>query len=129
MASEILPTPIPTQDTASSPTDLSDLVLNYADLSGLPPTDWLTRLKLTRPRRDVRCLSEGTRIAKRVTDIVVSSIMLVCLAPVMLLTAIAVWLTSPGPIIFSQIRVGLNFRRPRPDRRKRNTLCGPDVPE
>ena len=99
--------------------DLSDLVLDYADLAGLPPTDWLTRLKLQRPRRDVRCLPEGARLTKRIVDIVISSIMLVCLLPVMLLVALAVKLTSPGPMIFSQLRVGLNYRKPRPDRRTR----------
>ncbi len=128
MATETLPPTSHDQNIATSG-DLSDLVLDYADLSGLPPTDWLTRLKLNRLRRDVRSLSEGTRIAKRLTDIVVSSIMLVCLAPVMLLVAIAVRLTSPGPMIFWQLRVGLNFRKPRPDRRKRNSLCGDHVPE
>src|SRR4051812_4716516 len=91
--------------------DLSDLVLDYADLAGLPPTDWLTKLKLERPRRDVRSLSEATRVVKRLTDIVVAGIMLVCLFPLMVLVAIAVRLTSPGPVIFSQLRVGLNYRK------------------
>ncbi|MCG6157123.1 sugar transferase [Rubinisphaera sp. ICM_H10] len=36
----------------------------------------------------------------------------------MLLTAIAVKLTSPGPAIFRQKRVGLNLRKNRPDRRQ-----------
>lgn len=117
MSADTLP---PTIEQPVAAGDLSDLVLNYADLTGLPPTDWLTRLKLRRPRRDVRCLSEGARLIKRITDIVVSSIMLVCLLPVMLLVAVAVKLTSPGPIIFSQLRVGLNYRKPRPDRRKRS---------
>jgi len=107
--------------TPVAPSDLSDLVLNYADLAGLPPTDWLTRLHLQRPRRDVRSLSEATRLAKRFTDIAISGTMLICLFPLMLLVAVAVKLTSPGPIIFSQLRVGLNYRKPRPDRRKRNS--------
>jgi lipopolysaccharide/colanic/teichoic acid biosynthesis glycosyltransferase len=51
--------------------------------------------------------------------------MLVCLAPVMLAVAIAVKLTSPGPVIFAQTRVGLNFRKPRRDRRTR----GGDIPD
>ncbi|MDB5336671.1 MAG: Undecaprenyl-phosphate galactose phosphotransferase [Planctomycetaceae bacterium] len=118
-------TTLPPARTTVAPSDLSDLVLDYADLAGLPPTDWLTRLKLERPRRDVRSLGEGTRLAKRLTDIVISSIMLVCLLPLMVLVAIAVKLTSPGPMIFSQLRVGLNYRKPRPDRRKRND----DLPE
>jgi len=98
--------------------ELSDLVQNYSNASDLPPTDWLTRLKLGRPRRDIRNLSEGARFLKRATDIVVSASMLLVLFPVMLMVALAVRLTSPGPIIFAQTRVGLNYRKKRPDRRK-----------
>lgn len=119
----------PSAPPAASHEDLSDLVLDYADLSGLPPTDWLTRLKLQRPRRDVRCLPETARLTKRLTDIVISSIMLICLAPIMLLVAIAVKLTSRGPMIFSQTRVGLNFRKPRRDRRTPPSVLPQDIAE
>ena len=47
---------------------------------------------------------------KRLMDIVGSAIGLVVLSPVYLVAAIAVKLTSPGPAIFSQIRVGRNGR-------------------
>jgi lipopolysaccharide/colanic/teichoic acid biosynthesis glycosyltransferase len=97
--------------------EFGDLFDQYVGDSDLPSTEWLTRLRLQRPRRNTRCLGEGTRFFKRVTDIVVASIMLVVLSPVMLLTAIAVWLTSPGPIIFQQTRVGLNLRSKKRDRR------------
>jgi exopolysaccharide biosynthesis polyprenyl glycosylphosphotransferase len=43
---------------------------------------------------------------KRVIDVVCSLILLVVLAPVMLLVAIAVRLTSPGPVLFAQVRYG-----------------------
>jgi exopolysaccharide biosynthesis polyprenyl glycosylphosphotransferase len=49
-------------------------------------------------------------VIKRVLDIVLSATMLVILAPAMLLTAIAIKLTSRGPILFVQKRVGLNKR-------------------
>jgi exopolysaccharide biosynthesis polyprenyl glycosylphosphotransferase len=45
---------------------------------------------------------------KRVVDISATSLMLVVLAPIMLLAAIAVKLDSPGSILYSQIRTGLN---------------------
>ena len=48
---------------------------------------------------------------KRVVDIAVSICALVISAPVMILVAILVKLTSPGPFIFSQIRCGLNGRK------------------
>lgn len=105
----------------SAPTSndsLTDLV-QYIRVADLPSTDWLLRVKLERPRQDIHSLSEWTRFNKRVLDIVVSSTMLVLLAPVMVLVALAVRVTSPGPVIFHQTRVGLNFRRKRrPDRRR-----------
>jgi len=48
--------------------------------------------------------------AKRVLDLVISSISLVVLSPLMLVTAILIKLTSPGPILFRQERLGLNKR-------------------
>ena len=48
------------------------------------------------------------RFVKRSFDIVVSFLMLVCLSPVFLVTAIAVKLDSKGPIIFKQKRLGLH---------------------
>ena len=49
-------------------------------------------------------------ILKRAIDILGSAIGMVVLSPVYLIIAIAVKLSSPGPIIFSQIRVGYNGR-------------------
>ena len=47
---------------------------------------------------------------KRLIDSAVSSIALIALSPLLLLVVIAVRLTSKGPAIFSQQRVGLNGR-------------------
>lgn len=46
------------------------------------------------------------RFMKRLFDIVSSLLLLVMLAPVMLLAMLAIWLNSPGPVIYSQPRVG-----------------------
>lgn len=46
--------------------------------------------------------------AKRTLDIVGSLVLIVCTSPVMLIAAIGVRLSSPGPIIFKQERVGRN---------------------
>src|SRR5690606_11916938 len=59
---------------------------------------------------------EGFRIAhdpiylhvKRLSDIICAAIGLVLAAPLFLILAIAVKLTSPGPVFFRQSRVGLN---------------------
>jgi lipopolysaccharide/colanic/teichoic acid biosynthesis glycosyltransferase len=48
---------------------------------------------------------------KRGLDIVVSAILLVLLAPLLLLVAILIKVTSPGPVLFIQNRVGYNKRR------------------
>jgi putative colanic acid biosynthesis UDP-glucose lipid carrier transferase len=44
---------------------------------------------------------------KRASDIVLASLILLLLAPLMLVVAIAVKLSSPGPVIFRQRRYGL----------------------
>lgn len=48
---------------------------------------------------------------KRLLDILVSAVLLVVLAPLMLLIALAIRLTSRGPVLFRQTRCGLNGRR------------------
>lgn len=106
--------------------EFADLYDQYVGDFDLPSTEWLTRLKLQRPRRNTRCLGESTRLLKRATDVIVSSVMLILLSPIMLLVAIAVRLTSRGPIIFRQTRVGLNLRNPRPDRRHTSDIEIPD---
>ncbi len=50
------------------------------------------------------------RFMKRLFDIISSSILLVLTAPVMILAVIAIWLDSPGPVIYRQARVGLGGR-------------------
>ncbi|QPC32924.1 TIGR03013 family PEP-CTERM/XrtA system glycosyltransferase [Caldimonas thermodepolymerans] len=50
------------------------------------------------------------RFAKRAFDIVTSATLLLLTSPIMLLTAIAIRLDSPGPIIYRQERVGLGGR-------------------
>lgn len=97
--------------------DLSDIFDQYAADDALPVPHWLTTLHLEQPRRNTRSLGEPTRLAKRLVDIAGASVLLILLSPVMLLVAIAVRLTSPGPIIFRQTRVGLNLREKKRDRR------------
>jgi putative colanic acid biosysnthesis UDP-glucose lipid carrier transferase len=47
-------------------------------------------------------------LSKRITDVVVASGLLVAIFPLLLAIAAAIKLTSPGPVIFSQRRYGLN---------------------
>ncbi|PWM77776.1 MAG: sugar transferase [Phascolarctobacterium sp.] len=60
------------------------------------PTQRVSRMRLTLEQR----------ILKRTLDIIVALAALIILLPVMLITAIIVKLDSPGPVIYSQVRVG-----------------------
>ncbi len=77
---------------------------------------------------------------KRALDLIFSSVLLVVLSPLLLVTAILIKLTSPGPVLFRQKRMGLNkrqfwiykFRTMVPDAEKRiaelekqNEVTGP----
>jgi len=64
-----------------------------------------------RRRRSIRLLAwkltiHGSYAFKRLIDIVGSGLGMVLLSPILIGIALAVKLSSPGPVIFSQIRVG-----------------------
>ena len=48
----------------------------------------------------------GYRVAKRTLDVIISATILLLLSPLLALTALIIKLTSPGPALFSQQRVG-----------------------
>ncbi len=81
-----------------------------ATLTGyIPQLVWLRGVplvQLTRPGIHGQQL-----VIKRVVDLVVSSVGLILLAPLLALVALAVKLSSPGPIIFRQRRVGAGGRQ------------------
>jgi undecaprenyl-phosphate glucose phosphotransferase len=52
-----------------------------------------------------------TGIVKRVVDVVVAGAALLLLSPVLAFIALAIRLTDGGPILYRQVRVGLNRRR------------------
>jgi len=56
-------------------------------------------------------LSEPQRVFKRLFDMLGSALLLLLLSPVMLLIAAAIRLDSPGPIFFTQERIGEHGRR------------------
>ncbi len=53
----------------------------------------------------------GPSRVKRILDVIVSAGMLALLSPLLLLLAALIKLDSPGPVLFRQVRVGLNRRR------------------
>lgn len=108
--------------------DLSDIVDGYAQ--ELPRSGWLTKLRLLRPRQNLTCLPLSTRFFKRIVDIVVATGLLIVTAPLMLATALLVKLTSPGPVIYAQTRVGLNLRKKaKQDRRQQDDIPPAEMDE
>jgi len=55
-------------------------------------------------------LAPSSRVLKRSFDIVVTTTLLIAVSPLLLLIALAVKLTSPGPVLFRQTRVGRHGR-------------------
>lgn len=70
------------------------------DLQGLPVVN-IRRVPLT---------DTVNALVKRGVDIVGASVALILFSPVMLLTAVLIKLTAPGPLIYKQERVGLHNR-------------------
>jgi lipopolysaccharide/colanic/teichoic acid biosynthesis glycosyltransferase len=63
-----------------------------------------------RQDRDAVVARPRSEFAERVLNVAIASIALVLLSPLLLLLGVLVKLTSPGPIIYRQIRIGLNRR-------------------
>lgn len=62
-------------------------------------------------------------VVKRIEDLVLASLILVLVSPIMLLAALAVKLTSRGPVIFKQWRYGLNGMLIRVYKFRTMTVC------
>jgi sugar transferase (PEP-CTERM system associated) len=55
-------------------------------------------------------VSRATRWTKRTIDLVLASLIAIASFPLMVLTAMAIWLESDGPVLYCQERVGENGR-------------------
>lgn len=112
-------------------------------LAGVPSSDALSFCERELGKIDITLLqpswmlfSDGFKyskrrsIAKRIFDLTLASLFVLVLWPFMLLTAIAVRLESPGPVLYFQTRVGLNgksfriykFRSMRQDAEKNGAV-------
>ena len=114
--------PLLTPPTCLPPTEFERVlslgdVFDYAAEEHLAPVTWLSQLGDQDSRVNLHSIDTATRILKRVADLVIATGMLIVLSPLMLFTALLVKLTSPGPVIFRQTRVGLNLRCPGAERR------------
>ena len=102
-------TPRPSDSNAESAPSFSALVAQHT--IDLPGTQWLSRVSLTVPRENVQCLSAGHRVVKRAFDVVMSLTLLVATAPILLIAASLVKLTSPGPMTVSYTHLTLPTKR------------------
>src|SRR5436190_766913 len=85
------------------------VVPRFFELSGIPQgaaVDDVCGIPLFHLRRPA--LRSAARLEKRAFDLVGSSLLLLVTAPLLAIAAIAVRLSSPGPVLFRQKRVGLN---------------------
>jgi lipopolysaccharide/colanic/teichoic acid biosynthesis glycosyltransferase len=58
-------------------------------------------------------LSEARQeLLSRAVNVLLALVALILLFPLLLVLALVVWLTSPGPILYTQVRVGLDRRIP-----------------
>jgi exopolysaccharide biosynthesis polyprenyl glycosylphosphotransferase len=83
--------------------DLFDLKIarsRHTELDGIPLVSFETTVA-----------TEWQLFVKRAIDVIVSGILIIITAPIQLIAAIAIRLTSYGPILFRQLRVGLNGRK------------------
>ena len=84
------------------------LIPFYADyMPSKPQIDSLNGLPLINLRR-IPLDNLGNAFMKRTMDIFGSLVLILLTSPLMLIAAIGVRLSSPGPVIFKQKRVGLN---------------------
>ena len=85
--------------------ELTLLPMCYGNLSARPYMEELAGLPLINIRR-VKLDDTAADLAKRVMDVVGSALLIVLTSPVMLLAAVGTRLSSPGPVIFRQERIG-----------------------
>lgn len=77
-------------------TDIAGPRIHTQQVAGLP------LIHVTTPT-----LEGGQRVAKRLFDVAAAVLLIIVASPAMAVTAIAVRLTSPGPVLFTQERVGI----------------------
>ena len=68
----------------------------------------MNEIEKLREKYNIKLPGKGYLFVKRVMDIVCSAFALVVLSPILLITALAIKLESPGPAVFVQKRVGTN---------------------
>lgn len=94
-------------DCEKSGTKISIIPFCYKYIPSQPYIDQIGSIPLINVRR-IPLDNLGNAFMKRTLDIIGSLILIICTSPIMLFTAVIIKLTSKGPVIFRQKRVGLN---------------------
>jgi exopolysaccharide biosynthesis polyprenyl glycosylphosphotransferase len=81
----------------------------YEIVSGLAKTNQLYGVPFIEVMPEI--MPYGSKLFKRVLDVVISSVLLLLLSPLLVLIVILIKLTSRGPIFYKQIRVGRNSKQ------------------
>lgn len=80
--------------------------------SELPPVRPLLGTADVRSRRAGASLGTALQfVLKRIVDLVGATVILLVLSPVVVLIVAAIWISSPGPVIYRSMRMGLGGRR------------------
>src|SRR5579872_5993139 len=107
------------RDYLSGRTSHMEAEAAFASTSAEPFVATYTPILATRQRRSPRepaaiCMPRRrSEWANRSVNVLLALAALIVLSPFMILVAIAIKLTSPGPAIYTQQRVGVNRRRRR----------------
>jgi lipopolysaccharide/colanic/teichoic acid biosynthesis glycosyltransferase len=88
---------------------MESLVERTGAAGGIPT---IQKLWSTDQDRDARPGSPRAQALSRLVNMLLALCGLVLLFPVFVLIALLVWLSSPGPIFYTQVRVGLDRRLP-----------------
>ncbi|OVE67346.1 undecaprenyl-phosphate glucose phosphotransferase [Clostridium diolis] len=94
-------------DCEKSGTKISIIPFCYKYIPSQPYIDQIGNIPLINLRR-IPLDNLGNAFIKRFLDIIGSLVLIICTSPIMIITSIIIKLTSKGPIIFKQKRVGLN---------------------
>lgn len=94
-------------DCEKTGTKVSIIPFCYRYIPTKPQIDQMGRIPMINPRK-VPLDNLFNAFLKRTMDICGSLALILLTSPIMLFAAIGVKVTSPGPVIFKQVRVGLN---------------------
>jgi len=76
----------------------------YEIVSGMAKTNQIYGVPLVEVMPDI--MSPAGKLTKRILDVIISVVTIVFLSPLLVLISIIIKLTSKGPVMYSQIRVG-----------------------